>query len=83
MSATYQSGVVACAALRNFHGQDFRAENMFAALKFGDVHMLVTLIEAIDDLAFLAGATATRGLRDVDALTHRLYNPVWSLGQAQ
>ncbi|MEM8690873.1 MAG: hypothetical protein AAGG57_03230 [Pseudomonadota bacterium] len=42
--------------------------------------MLVTLIEAIDDLA---GATATRGLRDVDALTHRLYNPVWSLGQAQ
>lgn len=47
------------------------------------VHMLVTPIEPIEDVAVLAGATATRGLRDVDALTHRLYNPVWSLGQAQ
>lgn len=75
MSFAYQGGVVAWVAFWALWGQGIGAENMAAIGAFGAAYLLVVAVEPLADLAILAAAKATRGLRGTGLVTPRLFEP--------
>ncbi|CAM3320112.1 energy-coupling factor ABC transporter permease [Paracoccus nototheniae] len=71
LSTAYQGGIVAWVAFWAFYGQG--AEALAGVLSFGAAYLLVIALEPLVDLAVLAGAKASRGLRGSGLVTPRLY----------
>jgi ABC-type Co2+ transport system permease subunit len=73
LSTAFQSGIVAWVAFWAFYGKGFTAENALSVLTFGSAYMTVVILEPLLDLAVLAGAKATHGLRNSRLVERRLY----------
>lgn len=71
LSTAYQGGIVIWVAFWAFYGQGSAA--MADIMSFGAVYMLVVVLEPLVDLAVLAGAKASRGLRGSGLVTPRLF----------
>lgn len=63
LSLSYQGGIVAWVAFWAVYGQGATAATLSSVMTFGSAYMLVVLIEPLVDLAVLATARASRGLR--------------------